>query len=442
MDKRTINSFLKLNDTNNSATVLFLNGSPRWQSPHPQFYKPEENINCLDDSECWMCWDTCHMFYTNFRVWGHMCEEKKLCFPGCQESCRFHNSHPELVIQEGHSDTGVVQPLKYSYQPESDAFRLQWTRPKEDYQVGQLVYVLLIRDELSGDWEQLQQTFYHNVTVRRGLIKSSSHIRLISYDSEGRTAEIVKLCSELNVSPNREYIEEMYKDQGYFDNIVPGYIGYRKGSSMEQWKPAVQSLRDSNKHVGGVDAVISWAHVPHKAQTKYVVEWKQADQTIDITGQLSTYNNVGTLTLWPNTMYQLTIRAFVPGIRDPIARSITIIINTADFDGAGLWIPINYVTIGAVTAFILTGAITFIVIRFYRRQRTRPVDTIPTIQPTAPNKIGSSFRHASVKRQLSSLGTRLSQGPLSPSVKHNRLIEEDPSFSSDPRHMPDSGCNV
>lgn len=40
------------------------------------------NGQCMADSDCWMCWDYCEMFQTNFEQWGGMCSQKTLCFEG------------------------------------------------------------------------------------------------------------------------------------------------------------------------------------------------------------------------------------------------------------------------------------------------------------------------------------------------------------------------
>lgn len=263
----------------------------------------------------------------------------------------------------------------------------------------------------------------------------------MSYNSEGRIAEVEKPCSELNLNPEHENTNGMYKDQRYFDDMLPSYIGHRRGSPLEHWTPAIQSLRDSAKHAGNVDAVLSWTHVSHKAEVRYEVEWRQADQTVDMIGQLTTHNNVGILTLWPNTIYQLTVQAFAQGTRDPIAQSRTLIVNTSDH-ASNLWISKNYVTLVIVAAIIIIAATTLCIVQLYLRRSTFGVHAMKTVQPVPPMKKASSFRHTSVKKQLSSLGTRISQGPLSPSVKHDRLIEEDSPFSFDPRHLPTGPCNV
>ncbi|XP_022670833.1 uncharacterized protein LOC111254354 [Varroa destructor] len=402
-----------------------------------KFYMPEMNTNCRDDADCWMCWDSCHMLYGGFRVWGHMCGKDPDCmrFPGCQESCSFVSSHLDSLTQEGRSDTKAIQPLKHHYLSEKDAFHFEWTRPKEDYQIGQLVYALLVRDELSGGWQQLQQTFYHNATVRRSLIKSSSYIRLTSYDSEGRTAEVEKPCSELNLYSEDANIEGMYKDTA-MKGMPPGYTSRHRELSLDYlqdgWVPVLQSLRASSMNSGGVDAVISWEQVSHKAAVKYVVEWKQPDQNIDMTGQLATSNNMGVLTLWPNKIYQLTITAFVPGIRDPVGRSRALVINTAKHV-SGLWISVSYIELVVMTAVLLFVIVLSVVAQTYRR--CLRADTVTATQAVHSTTLNLPFRHASVKKQLSSLSTRISQKPL----KHDRLIEEDSPYSLGHRA---NDCNI
>ncbi|KHJ49253.1 hypothetical protein D918_00376 [Trichuris suis] len=40
------------------------------------------DVGCQLDSDCFMCWENCEMFYRTFEIWGSMCDEPSICFDG------------------------------------------------------------------------------------------------------------------------------------------------------------------------------------------------------------------------------------------------------------------------------------------------------------------------------------------------------------------------
>lgn len=40
------------------------------------------NYQCESESDCFMCWENCEMFYRNFNIWGSICEDSVVCFDG------------------------------------------------------------------------------------------------------------------------------------------------------------------------------------------------------------------------------------------------------------------------------------------------------------------------------------------------------------------------
>lgn len=374
------------------------------------------------------------MFYKSFTMWGPLCNDSKLCFPGCQESCSFHRSHHEVELFEI-DYSNVAHPLKYTYLAEKDSIQFEWSRPNGDHQSGQLVYMISLRDELSGSWQQLKQTFYHNATVRRGLLKSSSHFRLISFDSKGNAAQIEKACSDLDLGSAGE---EMFADEAHSD-------GHQEEIYDNTWMPVLQSVGPSRKHSAGVDAIISWPHYPYGKQIKYVIEWNEAEQnSVDsLLGQLSTHNDVAIITLWPNTIYQLNIRAKPSTSHRSIAQSATLIIDTGVYkmDNNNHSSELNIVKYSGMTLIILALSLLIAasLIIIYCRNQGQALNKAKARQAVLPTR-RSSNTHASVKRQISSLSARITQN--TPSVKHDRLIDEEPLSIQAEHNEIKRSCNV
>lgn len=357
-------------------------------------------------------------------------------------------------------EIGPMYPPKYSYRPADDTINFEWSTPEvKDGQKEPLVYVFLVQDQITSNWKQLAQTFYTNITFERGFLKSSTKIRLAAYDANGQVAQTEQSFAELDFNPGSDHTEGMFRDEGYLTNNVRQH--HRDSMSVDftdhhrQWTPVIQALRYSTKYHGGIDAVVSWAHVSHNSDLRYEVEWRRAEQAIDITGQLSTYNNVAVVTLWPNCIYQLTLRAYTFGSQRPVAESKMIIVDTAKHT-SGSWplpnscpgcIPPQYVIALALSIVVTIIIIIVIGVLIMKKGATQRQSsngaqkTSTTIQPT--KKQSSSNRHASVKKQLSSLSARIiSQGtPRSPTGKHDRLVEDDPSFAFG-EHSSNIDCNV
>lgn len=211
---------------------------------------------------------------------------------GCRESCRFYNSHSDL-IEATRTDTHFTQPLKYEVDDRHDVVQFSWAVPEGNDRIEPLVYVLTAYDQTFE--EALDQTYFHNLTVSKDLLRLFSHIRLTAYDSNGKVAEMESSLHDFK---------------------------------LEQWSPSLNSLKFSQRSVEQeVDAYISWPRFTDEDIT-YEVEWKRVDNSFDITGHLTTQNNVAVVSLWPNALYKVKIQAVRALSPNVVAQSETIFFYT------------------------------------------------------------------------------------------------------------------
>ena len=216
---------------------------------------------------------------------------------GCEESCRFYNSHSEL-IEATRTDTHFTQPLKYEVDDRHDVVHFTWALPEGNDRIEPLVYVLTAYDQSFE--ETLDQTYFHNLTVSKDLLRLFSHSRLTAYDSNGKVAELE--------SPLHDF-------------------------KLEQWSPSLNSLKFSREAVEQeVDAYISWPRFTDEDIT-YEVEWKRIDNSFDITGHLTTQNNAAVVSLWPNALYQVKVQAIRGESPNVVAQSETIFFYTNPHSG-------------------------------------------------------------------------------------------------------------
>lgn len=309
----------------------------------------------------------------------------------------------------------------------------------------------MARDQLSSTWQQLEQTAYLNATVRLGMVKLSSRIRLISHDSNGRVAEVEMPCnSQLMASTSDDDSEDvMFGDGDINDRHKRPESAIISGDSDDTFTPTTGLLRYSLKNPGSVEAIITWPSVAHETEVEYEIEWVNSDPLSEVTGLLYTSNNLASLLLWPNHIYQVRINALVHGARRRILkRSELLLVNTIDSKIVGEnpleqicsdCLSVQQFAIFAGLALLLVIA----VVVFVNSRDGKHSDDLEkgTARSSsigkrgegvdhASEKVSSVKSHQSLKKQLSSMGARISQVPLTPGGQHSRLIEEDPPVFS------------
>ncbi|XP_046399392.1 uncharacterized protein LOC124165896 [Ischnura elegans] len=159
---------------------------------------PSRDAVCMQGPDCFMCWENCELLQSNYAVWGAMCTQKGICFPGCQQACKFHreqdtskggsNRQMEPVVHtQGHQVVQMVIPEIN----EGDNIPLplvRWppyrgpARSRKD----NVVYVLMTRQMGAKSWTQVTQTVDLEARlVNTALSVKHLDIRVMVVDPEG-----------------------------------------------------------------------------------------------------------------------------------------------------------------------------------------------------------------------------------------------------------------
>lgn len=282
---------------------------------------------------------------------------------GCRESCRFYDSHSEL-IEATRTDTHFTQPLKYEVDDRHDVVQFSWAIPEGNDRIEPLVYVLTAYDQSFE--EALDQTYFHNLTVSKDLLRLFSHVRLTAYDSNGKVAEMESSLHDFK---------------------------------LEQWSPSLNSLKFSQRSVEQeVDAYISWPRFTDEEIT-YEVEWKRVDNSFDITGHLTTQNNVAVVSLWPNALYQVKIQALRAESPNVIAQSDTIFFYTNPHPGnevlevkcSGSCMKSRLEQI-CLLLIVAISVLLFLIIFFWRKQKCSDSQCVMESVSVGPTKSPSTMK--------------------------------------------------
>ncbi|XP_073971244.1 uncharacterized protein isoform X2 [Rhodnius prolixus] len=141
-----------------------------------QRFMSEANFEkgCPQGSDCSMCWENCQLLQSNFPVWwGTICDEKRICFPGCEEACQFH-------VEIGGSQREPVVQTRGEEVLEVSGGLATWPRPYRA--AGPFVYVVMRR---VGDrpWRQISQGMTPSARVPDGGI-----LRVLVVNRDGLVA--------------------------------------------------------------------------------------------------------------------------------------------------------------------------------------------------------------------------------------------------------------
>lgn len=208
--------------------------------------------------------------------------------------------------------------------------RFEWSSPQHEVTEDRLVYVLTMFDRIGGYTQQLEQTFYNNATIRRGMLKSSSVVRLAAYNSQGKVAEIEADESDFGpfLERKRSYVGQFGGGSSSNSNLVnDARSSNDERSSLDfldvhSWTPVLVSLKHSTEYRGGVDAQLSWPRLSHSEEHHYEVEWRTTSKTsASVRKYILTDRNSAVITLIPNHEYELIVRVFSPRSRRRIDQS-------------------------------------------------------------------------------------------------------------------------
>ncbi|KAK2707500.1 uncharacterized protein LOC136029316 [Artemia franciscana] len=248
---------------------------------------------CLQDPDCFMCWENCAVLQDSFPFWSMMCNQPRLCFPGCQEACAFHRNNPLDAAQKDPVIPTMGEP----------AIKLtgdlaEW--PKKDKK--KIVYVL-IQKESPDIWHQLAQT-----TEERFILppKSSHNLRILVVGREGflgyyRPEEKELRGATVLSRPNHWSLKEV------------SLIHQRVLVIAEVAWPA---QRTGEKRVKNIE---------NEEDADYLVTWEVDGGGLK--GHLYTDATSVTLSLWPETVYHIQVE-LVNSLVNQQERSESLTIDT------------------------------------------------------------------------------------------------------------------
>ncbi|XP_017784940.1 PREDICTED: uncharacterized protein LOC108568386 [Nicrophorus vespilloides] len=255
---------------------------------------PNGESMCLQGPDCFMCWENCELLQSNFQVWGAMCEEKEICFPGCQEACRFHaeastraQQTQPVIHTKGEGVIRVMGALA------------RWPRPSSVSLTTPLVYVVM-RKSVSGPWRQIIQTLDLTTRVPLNSDQGGSMLRVLVVDPQG----LVTIYSPDDVNVN-----DGKKKKKTINTEIKATTS--KSISNEGWVLREISLIHQKVLVIGE---IAWE--PKTSRGVYLVTWEVDGGGLK--GNLFTDSTCVTLSLWPDTIYHIQVElvSHTPGVEN------------------------------------------------------------------------------------------------------------------------------
>ncbi|XP_046393339.1 uncharacterized protein LOC124161148 [Ischnura elegans] len=159
---------------------------------------PSKDAVCMQAPDCFVCWENCELLQSNYAVWGRMCKQKSICFPGCQQACKFHREQERGPGDSAEGDAAarqnvepVVQTLGHRVVevvqfPARRGVLVRWPPYSRSQSAGSVVYVVMTKEAGALFWTQVTQT----VDLEARLADSTSSvgglgIRVLVVDPEG-----------------------------------------------------------------------------------------------------------------------------------------------------------------------------------------------------------------------------------------------------------------
>ncbi|XP_074037528.1 uncharacterized protein isoform X2 [Leptinotarsa decemlineata] len=223
-----------------------------------------------------------------------MCEEKEICFPGCQEACRFH--------AEAAARTQQTQPVIHTKGEgviHVTGQLASWPRPSSVDLKTPLVFVVM-RKTKTGPWRQIIQTLDHTTRVPSNNDQPGALLRVLVVDPQG----LVTIYS-----PDEVSLRENKKKKKTINTEIKATTSRSVASDL--WTLREVSLIHQKVLVIGE---IAWeAKANHGV---YLVTWEVDGGGLK--GNLFTDSTCVTLSLWPDTIYHIQVELVsrIPGVEN------------------------------------------------------------------------------------------------------------------------------
>ncbi|XP_014252170.1 uncharacterized protein LOC106668171 isoform X1 [Cimex lectularius] len=351
---------------------------------------------CPQGSDCSMCWENCQLLQSNFPVWwSTICDEKRICFPGCEEACQFH-----AEIGGGQSEPVVRTRSEEVLKVENSV--ASWSRPNKAS--GPFVYVVMRR---VGDrpWKQITQTLEPRAWVPEGGV-----LRVLVVNRVGLVAIYSPEQPDSEMAQMKAVLESLGRG-----GVLNGYPipppppqGKRINTQIVQPSTSIpnNNILDDSRAEGKrpwnlhtislihqkylVIAEIAWEgrrQLQGSRKPIYFVTWEVDGGGLK--GNLLTESTTVTLSLCTDTVYHIEVQVAVREGDAPGERSEELVVDTGlaikvELD-SGRWadaprrVPADRRThelaLGAGAAFALFLIVALVV--FIRTRRSRTPKLLP-----------------------------------------------------------------
>ncbi|XP_067011934.1 uncharacterized protein [Anabrus simplex] len=270
---------------------------------------PNRGSLCLQGPDCFMCWENCELLQSNFPVWGAMCSEKSICFPGCQEACRFHRDTFGKQLQQS-------QPVIHTRGEEVvqvTGTAARWPRPPTTDPTRPLVYLVMKRQAGTNTWRQLAQTVELGTRLPADGSLAPSTVRVLVVDPHG----LVTIYSPLTTTvPSGSAIPDTHTLPELEDSaVIKVLAGHRKKINTEVTPATARTpvtpvtgswdLREVSLIHQKVLVIAEVAWEPRVSRGVYLVTWEVDGGGLK--GNLFTDSTCVTLSLWPDTVYHIQV---------------------------------------------------------------------------------------------------------------------------------------
>ncbi|XP_071455775.1 uncharacterized protein [Hetaerina americana] len=170
-----------------------------------------KDAECMQAPDCFVCWENCELLQSNYAVWGAMCKQKSVCFPGCQQACKFHREEGGGGGEGGGRESGEasrqnVEPVVHTFghrvvqvvseaapkraggsrDSPSPTVYVRWPPYSRPPRTDSVVYVVMTKEVDARFWTQVTQTV--DLEARLGTSTSAVDrlgIRVLVVDPEG-----------------------------------------------------------------------------------------------------------------------------------------------------------------------------------------------------------------------------------------------------------------
>ncbi|KAF0311237.1 Transmembrane protein fend [Amphibalanus amphitrite] len=272
--------------------------------------KTASHTKCLQNQFCFMCWEKCASLQDVLAAKFTSCDRVPDCRDvGCQLACRFHASPP--------SAPRLLPLLPVRLDVQFGWSEARWTVTEGgDSQLsrrGSIVYLLLAK---TGDqWKELVQTPEASVVLIN--LPAGTTLRLLAMTRHGQLTAMETVFAP--TEPDQLVLDVQ-------DNRLPG----DQERQMETYQieipgawllETVSVARDDNM----VLAEVSWQ--PQTAGlAEYLVTWEVSGGGIK--GHLYTDMTSVTLSLWPESIYNIQVELMVSEEGGEPLRSVPLVIST------------------------------------------------------------------------------------------------------------------